>query len=164
MKRRRQSVRPSASGHPWIDQYTPKNANIERKVLAPLTDAKIGFAGPVWGLSAGLGALAIDVMTGAPIWFAIAQLTGFLNLFNLIPVWQLDGSRGMHALSRNERWLLVAAIAVALLLTEQRLLFIVGAVAVWRALERETGTGDVRVLATFVMLVMMLSFLARGVR
>ena len=95
-------------------------------------------------------------------WFAIAQLTGFLNLFNLIPVWQLDGSRRMHVLARSERWILVAAIA-ALMLTEQRLLFIVGAVAVWRALQSEVGPGDSRVLATFVMLVMALSLLARGV-
>ena len=58
-------------------------------------------------------------LTDANIWFAIAQLTGFINLFNLIPV--------------------------------------------WRALQRETGPGDARVLATFVMLVFALSLLARGV-
>jgi Zn-dependent protease len=136
---------------------------LQQHVTDPLTDAKIGLAGPVWGLGAGLSALAMYIMTGAEIWFAIAQLTGFLNLFNLIPVWQLDGSRGMHVLARSERWVLVSAIVVALMLTEQRMLFIVGAVAVWRALQGETGPGDSRVLATFVMLVMALSLLARGV-
>jgi hypothetical protein len=39
----------------------------------------------------------------------------------------------MHVLARSERWILVAAVVAALMLTEQRLLFIVGAVAVWRA-------------------------------
>ena len=68
---------------------------LKQPVLEPLTDAKIGLAGPVWGLGAGLAALAVYGATGAPIWFAIAQVTGFLNLFNLIPVWQLDGSRGI---------------------------------------------------------------------
>jgi hypothetical protein len=50
-----------------------------------------------------------------------------------------------------------------LLLTEQRLLFIVGGVAVWRALQQDAGPGDTRVLATFVVLVAALSLLARGI-
>jgi Zn-dependent protease len=136
---------------------------LKQHISDPLTDAKIGLAGPVWGLCAGLAALGIYALTGARIWLAIAQLTGFLNLFNLIPVWQLDGSRGMHVLARWERWALVGAIALALLMTEQRLLLIVGGVAVWRSLQRETGPGDTRVLATFVVLIIALSWLARGV-
>jgi Zn-dependent protease len=137
---------------------------LKQHITDPLVDAKIGLAGPVWGLGAGLAAAGVYLLTGAPIWFAIAQITGFLNLFNLTPIWQLDGSRGMHVLSRSERWTVVGAIAVALLLTEQRLLFIVGAVAVWRALQRDAGPGNARVVATFVMLVMALSLLARGVK
>jgi len=136
---------------------------LKQHVRDPLTDAKIGLAGPVWGLGAAIGALALYGATDAKIWLAIAQLTGFMNLFNLIPIWQLDGSRGLHALARSERWILVAAIAVALLLTEQRLLLIVGAVAVWRAMQQEQGPGDARVLATFATLVVALSLLARGV-
>jgi Zn-dependent protease len=136
---------------------------LKQHVTDPLTDAKIGLAGPVWGLGAGVAAIGMYAMTGARIWLAIGQLTGFLNLFNLIPVWQLDGSRGFHVLARWERWALVGAIALALMLTEQRLLFLVGGVAVWRAFQQETGPGDTRVLATFVVLVVALSFLARGV-
>jgi Zn-dependent protease len=136
---------------------------LKQPVLDPLVDAKIGLAGPVWGLGAGLLALAVHGATGAPIWFAIAQVTGFLNLFNLIPVWQLDGSRGIRILSRGERWALVGVVALALLLTDQRLLFIVGAVAVWRAMQDQAGPGDRRVLATFAALVLLLALLARGV-
>ena len=137
---------------------------LKQQVTDPLTDARIGLAGPVWGLGAGLAALAVYLVTGEMIWFAIAQLTGFINLFNLIPVWQLDGSRGMHALARSERWMLVAAIAAALLLTEQRLLFLVGGVAIWRAMQKDPGPGNARVLATYVTLVIALSLLARGVK
>jgi Zn-dependent protease len=136
---------------------------LKQHIDDPLTDAKIGLAGPVWGLGAALAAFGIYAFTGARIWLAIAQLTGFLNLFNLIPVWQLDGSRGLHVLARWERWTLVAAVALALMLTEQRLLFLVGGVAVWRSLQKETGPGDTRVLATFVVLIMALAWLARGV-
>jgi Zn-dependent protease len=103
------------------------------------------------------------LLTHAAIWLAIAQLTALLNLFNLTPIWQLDGSRGVHALARWERWTLVGVVAAMLLATEQRLLFVVGGVAVWRAFQREAGPGDTRTLATFVVLVVALAWLARGV-
>jgi Zn-dependent protease len=137
---------------------------LKQHIGDPLTDSKVGLAGPVWGLGAALAAYGIYAVTGAMIWYAIAQLAGFINLFNLIPVWQLDGSRGFHVLSRWERWALVAAIAIALRITEQRMLLLVGGVAVWRSLQRETGPGDTRVFGTFVVLVFALSLLARGVR
>ena len=76
--------------------------------------------------------MVIYQITGAPIWLAIAELTGFLNLFNLIPIWQLDGSRGFHALSRPQRWLVLSTIVAALALTGVGLLWILGAVALYR--------------------------------
>ena len=152
-----------AAGAPMFIPGVGAFVLLKQHVSDPLTDAKIGLAGPVWGLGAALTALVMYLLTGVRIWFAIAQLTALINLFNLIPVWQLDGSRGLHVLAREERWLLVAAIAIALLLTEQRLLFLVGGVAVWRSLQRDAGPGDRRVLATFVGLVVALSLLARGV-
>jgi Zn-dependent protease len=136
---------------------------LKQRVDDPLIDAKIGLAGPVWGLGAALVALAVYALTHATIWFAIAQLTAFLNLFNLTPIWQLDGSRGVHVLARGERWALVGAVALMLLATEQRMLLIVGGVAVWRAFQRDAGPGDTRTLATFVALVIVLAWLARGV-
>ena len=136
---------------------------LKQRVDDPVTDARIGLAGPVAGLGAALVAFIVYKTTLAPIWLAIAQLTGFLNLFNLVPVWQLDGSRGFHALSREERWAVVVAVVVALWLTEQRFLFILGAVAVYRALQNESGPGNRRVLATFVVLIAALSWLAKGV-
>ena len=152
-----------AAGAPLFIPGVGALVMLKQHVDDPVTDAKIGLAGPVWGLGAALAALGVYAATGAQIWFAIAHLTGFLNLFNLIPVWQLDGSRGFHALSRAERWIVVAAIGVMLWLTGQRLLFIVGGVAVWRAAQREVGPGDRRVLATFLVLVVALSWIAKGV-
>ena len=74
---------------------------LKEHITDPIVDARIGLAGPVWGLGAAVAAWRIYFATGAAIWLAIAQLTAFLNLFNLIPIWQLDGSRGFHALSRR---------------------------------------------------------------
>src|SRR5262249_1129740 len=48
---------------------------LRQQVLDPLTDAKIGLAGPIWGLGAAVAASGIYVVTREPIWFAIAQLT-----------------------------------------------------------------------------------------
>jgi Zn-dependent protease len=127
-------------------------------------DAQIGLAGPLWGLGAAVTAAMLFAVTGVRVWLAIAQLTAFLNLFNLIPIWQLDGSRGFHALSRTERWTIVAVIVGAFVVTAQSLLLLVGAVAVWRALQTEEGPGDRRALVTFAVLVMALSTLARNVR
>src|SRR5262249_44146238 len=153
-----------AAGAPLFIPGVGAVVMLRQHVLDPITDAKIGLAGPGWGLGAGLGAVAIYEVTKADVWMAIAQLTGFINLFNLIPVWQLDGSRGFHALSQSQRWMVVAIVAVALFATEQRLLFLVGGVGVWRAMQRDAGPGDTRALAEFGVLVLALSALARGVR
>lgn len=136
---------------------------LKQHVGDPLTDAKIGLAGPLWGCGAAIAAGIVYAVTGAPIWRAIAQLTAFLNLFNLIPVWQLDGSRGLHVLARAERWLLVGVIIVVLAVTGQRVLFIVGAVAAWRAWEGEPGPGSRTMLGLFAALVAVLAFIAREV-
>ena len=152
-----------AAGAPLFIPGVGALVMLKQHVDDPITDAKIGLAGPVWGLGAALAALGVYAVTQAQIWLAIAHLTGFLNLFNLIPVWQLDGSRGFHALSRTERWIVVATIGVMLWLTSQRLLFIVGGVAVWRAAQKEVGPGDRRVLATFVALVVLLSWIAKAI-
>jgi Zn-dependent protease/ribosomal protein S27AE len=126
-------------------------------------DATIGLAGPIWGLGAGLAAMGVFLVTRIPIWAAIAHLTAFINLFNLTPVWQLDGSRGFHALDRNQRIAAIGAVAIAYLLTNQKMLVIIGIVAVWRAVQKEQGPGDTKAFGTYVMLIGALAWLARAV-
>jgi Zn-dependent protease len=136
---------------------------LRQHVTDPITDARIGLAGPVWGLGAAVAAWVTYQITGAPIWLAIAELTGFLNLFNLIPIWQLDGSRGFHALSRPQRWFVVSAIALTLALTGVGLLWILGAVALYRTVRGAQGPGHQPTLVTFVALVLALSWFARTI-
>jgi Zn-dependent protease len=152
-----------AAGAPLFIPGVGAVVMLKQRVADPIADARIGLAGPVWGLGAGVSALIAYYVTGARIWLAIAELTGFINLFNLIPIWQLDGSRGFHALGRTQRWTIVGVAAVALLLTQQRMLFLVGGVAAWRAVQRETGPGDARTVLTFAVLIVALSALARAV-
>ena len=136
---------------------------LKEHVTDPIIDARIGLAGPVWGFGAAVAALIAYGATVAPIWLALAELTAFLNLFNLIPVWQLDGARGFHALSQWERLIVVAATALALWATGVGVLVIVGAVAVYRAGWGEMGPGHRPTLATFVFLILALSWIARAV-
>jgi Zn-dependent protease len=77
--------------------------------LNPVQDARVGLAGPLYGLAAAACALAVYLATGAKIWGAIAQFGAMVNLFNLIPVWQLDGARGFHSLTRNQRLVILGA-------------------------------------------------------
>jgi Zn-dependent protease len=88
-------------------------------------DARIGLAGPLWGAGAGLMAVLASFAGGGPVWLAIAHFTAYLNLFNLTPVWQLDGGRAFRALTRRERLMLLALVAVLWLLTQQGMLLIV---------------------------------------
>lgn len=127
----------------------------------PSEDARIGLAGPVWGLGAAIAAYAVAMGTGSKFWAAVAHITAVINLFNLTPVWQLDGSRGFHALSRVQRWIAIAAIAIAFAISREGMLVLVGLVAVWRGVEKNVKTRhDWGALATYVVLIAAFSALA----
>jgi len=127
---------------------------------SPREDARVGLAGPVWGLAAALACYAVYWATGSLAWGAIGQLGAWINLFNLIPVWQLDGSRGFRALDRGQRWILCGIVVVACLLTGEGLLIIIAAVAAFRAYSGGAETPDWGALATFAGLIIVLSLLA----
>ena len=98
--------------------------------------------------------------THQPIWAALAKLGGFINLFNLMPIWQLDGGRAFRSLNRPQRWLAVAAIATAWAVTDDGLLLLllVGGVA-RTVMDKPSDEPDPNVLAQYVALVAVLSAL-----
>ena len=96
--------------------------------------ARVGLAGPLWGTGAAVAALAAALATGSGLWAAIAVTGGVLNLFNLMPVWQLDGSRAFASLTRAQRWVAAAAVAVAWMATGDGLVLLVLLVAIARAI------------------------------
>ncbi len=89
---------------------------------SPMEDARVGLAGPIWGLGAVIVTYLLHLATGWQSLAAIARFAAWINLFNLLPVWQLDGGRGFRALGRNHRWWVVAAILGMWLWTEEGLL------------------------------------------
>lgn len=87
-------------------------------------DARIGLAGPLWGTGAAVTALAMSAAYPDGVWTAIARVTAYINLFNLTPVWTLDGGRGFRALDLQQRWMWIGLVA-ALWYTTRQGLFIV---------------------------------------
>jgi Zn-dependent protease len=118
--------------------------------LPPIPDARVGLAGPVYGLGAAMAALAIYEFTHVRIWGVIANFGAVINLFNLIPVWQLDGSRGVHSLTRYQRGVVLFASAGLWLLTSNPMLLLIALACVYRMFTRDWQTeADNQGLALF---------------
>jgi membrane-associated protease RseP (regulator of RpoE activity) len=123
-------------------------------------EARTGLAGPLWGLVAALVAAGLGALTGSPIALAVASLGATINLFNLIPVWQLDGARGLKALARNERFLLAAVGVATGLMVHEWMPAVVGLLVFSRAFSGAHATGDRRVLLLFAALIVAHALLA----
>jgi len=124
-------------------------------------DARVGLAGPIWGLGAAAVAYGVYRATGSAIWGAIAHFGAWVNLFNLLPVWQLDGGRGFRALTRGQRWIAAAVIGSMWLLTGEGLLALLGIAAVASAGFAEAADQpDPTILVQYGVLVVVLSLLS----
>jgi Zn-dependent protease len=132
----------------------------KQHITDPRQDAAVGLAGPIWGLGAGIAAYVVYLVTKIPIWLAITQVTGLINLFNLLPVWQLDGARGFHALNAAMRWWIVVALGAAFWLSGVKILVVIAGFAAWQAWRREEGPGDTRTFVTFLALIAALSWMS----
>jgi Zn-dependent protease len=134
---------------------------LKEKPATPGIEARTGLAGPVYGLGAALAALAGWWITGAPVWKAIAVSGAVLNLFNLLPIWQLDGGHAFQGMNRPLRWMAVAAVAFALFATGQSWLIFIVAAAIYQAFQKPAvEKPDWEVLWLYAFLVLTLAYLA----
>ena len=137
-----------------------------RQVLTdPRQDARVGLAGPIWGLGAAVAAYIVSLLTGLQIWAGIAKFGASVNLFNLMPLGPLDGGRAFRALTRNQRWLAVCAVAIAWSITGDMmasgLLLLILIVATLSALSRRyAAVPDREGLITYVALIILLTLLS----
>ncbi len=131
--------------------------------LAPHEDARIGLAGPMWGLGAAVAALAAAELGGGPMYAAIARTGAWINLFNLLPVWQLDGNRGFAPLTSSQRWLVVLMFGCGWALTHDGLFVLLLVVAAVRSIDSHAPTtGDRGALGQFAFLIAALSLVLRA--
>ncbi len=99
----------------------------------PGVRAVISLAGPFFGFLSGLIAFGIYLATDAHVWLAVAQIAGWLNLLNLIPIGFFDGGKAMEAIGMNQRIaILVLALAMVFVLKD-------GNFIVWLGLAAATG-------------------------
>jgi Zn-dependent protease len=129
----------------------------------PREDARVGLAGPLWGLGAVLAGYGLFLSTGHELFSAVAKFAAWLNLFNLIPVWHLDGSRGLAAITRGDRWLLALVVGLMWAISEEGLLVLILLVIAGRAwFEQPPVERDTTALAQFAALVVSLTLLTMG--
>jgi Zn-dependent protease len=172
-------------GHVWMlrrygirataPMFIPGFGALVRLQQYPATvieDARIGLAGPLWGLGAAAASWGIYLATGHQFWGALAQFGAMINLFNLIPVWQLDGGRGFRSLTKGQRWLAALAVWGMFYFTSETaghqdghqlnvFLLIIGFCSVGRALFGEAPKQrDDFGLFQYVLLIMVLGWLA----
>jgi Zn-dependent protease len=130
---------------------------MEQYPVSPREDARVGLAGPMWGLCAAGAAWLGALITGWPSWAAVARTAAWLNLFNLLPLASLDGGRGFRSLSRGQRWLLVGCLALAWGISHEGILGLLCVVAAVRASFGQAAAPDRGVLAQFAFLVIALT-------
>jgi Zn-dependent protease len=131
----------------------------------PREDARIGLAGPIWGTTAAVVCYGIYAVTQQPFWAAVGRTGGWLNLFNLLPVWHLDGGRAFHAMSRLQKWVVVGTLAACYVWSGDFLLLIVGAGAVVRAIpKQERDDSDWVACAQYAGMVVVITLLIKLVQ
>jgi Zn-dependent protease len=131
---------------------------LNQAMTDPRQDARVGLAGPIWGLGAALVCAGVYAMTNHPTWGAVARIGAWINLFNLTPVWQLDGGRAFRGLSRSQRWLALAAIATAWAVTSESMLVLLMIGGVARTItDKSNPQPDVVILIEYAALVAVLS-------
>ncbi len=88
-------------------------------------DATIGLAGPIAGAAASLLCIALFYAFDAPMFAALAKVGAWINLFNLLPLFSLDGGRAFRALSTIQRWVVAAACGALLFATSEGMVVLV---------------------------------------
>ncbi|HEY0781921.1 MAG TPA: site-2 protease family protein, partial [Thermoanaerobaculia bacterium] len=162
-------------GHVWalkrfgfaasLPMFVPGFGALIRLQQSPVSareDARIGLAGPLWGLGAAMVAYAGFLAGGPPLLAALARWGAWVNLFNLLPVWQLDGGRAFRALARSERIAIALLLLALWLWTREGLLILLLIAAGVRAFSAEApAEGDRKALLQFAFLLVALTALCR---
>jgi Zn-dependent protease len=135
---------------------------LRQSFVNPLEDARVGLAGPLWGLAAAITTALLYAATGYVLFGALTQVGAWINLFNLLPIGPLDGGRGFRALSRRQRVLLLLLMLGVLLITGEGLLVLILIVGGLRTISENPSKSveSWRTLAEFSVLIVALSALA----
>jgi Zn-dependent protease len=125
------------------------------------TDALVGLAGPLAGLLVAVAFQAVWLLTGLRLLCALAHAGAVVNLFNLVPLWSLDGSRGLAPLTQRQRFILLFVVGGAWALTREGMLLLILIIGVLRALSpKAPERADLAAFGLFAAIAVALSMVA----
>ena len=124
----------------------------------PLADlASIALAGPIFGLGAAFACLGLFLWTHHPVFEALAYTGALINLFNLLPVFWLDGAQAALALNRLGRGLILATCILLFALMREGVFLLLGAGAAWKLFTPDAPEeNSIRTLTVYVGLLIVL--------
>ena len=149
-----------AASAPMFIPFVGAVIRMQQRFHGEWVEAEIGLAGPLWGMGAALFAYGVYRATGVTYWRTIAGWGALINMFNLLPVWQLDGARAFRAMSRTHRVAAALALLAAALVSGERMIWIPFLGAAWAIFRRPAARADVRALGYYVFLVGVLALMA----
>ena len=106
-------------------------------ILNPREEARIGLAGPWWGLGAALGFELLSQLFELRWMSAVAHTGAVINLFNLLPVFGLDGSHAYTVLGRRQRGMLLATMGLMWYLSGETMFFLVALGATYKMFTKD---------------------------
>lgn len=130
---------------------------LQQHPASAVEDARVGLAGPLWGMGAAVAAWLAFLGGGWHLLAAIAHFGAWINLFNLLPIWQLDGGRAFRALSKPQRIAAAVAMGALWLWTREGLLILLGIVALLRVFSEAPAEGDRKAVFQYLLLLIVLS-------
>lgn len=134
---------------------------LDQRPATAREDARIGLAGPWWGLLAAVLAWLAHLALDNELLGAIAKVGAWINLFNLLPFWQLDGGRAFRSLSARQRWIATALLGATWFLSGEWLLVPLAVGAAFQALFRPAPQeGDRAGMVQYGVVVVALTALA----
>jgi len=145
---------------PMFVPFVGAFVRMESNPKSPHDDAIVGLAGPIWGLGAALLTYVAYWVSGVSLLGGIAHAGAWINLFNLLPVWQLDGGRAFNAMTRVQHVRMTLLVALAWLLTGEGLLLLLLLGCGYRLFRKsEVTAADARAEWTYALLVAVLAAL-----
>ena len=132
----------------------------QQRIHGEWAEADIGLAGPVWGAAAAVGAYVVYRTTDVAYWATLARWGALINIFNLLPLWQLDGAHAFKAMSRPHRVAAAVALLAAVLISRERMIWLPLLGASWAVFRPAAKRADARAVGYYVLLVGSLSLIA----
>jgi len=134
---------------------------LKENLTSRTENAVVGLSGPLMGLIATAICYAIFLMWNLPMFAALTRLSAFINLFNLIPVWQLDGNRGFAALSKFQRLGIALVTLGAFIISHEGLLLLLVIIMLFRSFAKDAPLeGRSNIFYLFGLLILSLALLS----